>query len=254
MKAAGQLRFRKSLLFAAGGRAMHSRQRGRMRYVRLEAKASYRLQCTAVFTQYGRAAILLARTDYMENVRERKGENTMKNKRKLAVISLVVMMMVTAVGYAAFSDSLTVFGGAASATFDVQFARMVAEGAEAELKLDIQESEKSRGPLQSREDILLFGFMNVVPGKVYTATGTIENHGSINAKFGSIKLDDAAKYFDVWFDAPSLLAPWKQDGYAKPFTINLKLKDEYSKQDEGVTTPFVDLPFTIKATVIYTQE
>ncbi len=40
MKAAGQLRFRKSLLFAAGARAMHSRQRGRMRYVRLEAKAS----------------------------------------------------------------------------------------------------------------------------------------------------------------------------------------------------------------------
>lgn len=178
----------------------------------------------------------------------------MKNKRKLAVISLVVMMMVTAVGYAAFSDTLTVYGGAASATFDVQFKNPIAENSTSDLTFDVAEASASRGRTQNPGDTLLFGFANVVPGKVYTATATIENHGSINAILDRVTLDDAAQYFDVSFDAPTLLAPWRQDGYAKTLTVTLKLKDEYSNQPEGVSLPFVDWPYTIKATINYTQE
>ncbi len=118
----------------------------------------------------------------------------MNSKRKLAVVSLVVMMMVTAVGYAYFSDSLLINGTANNAKFDVQF-KEYANGLSAAYESENRLLEAAAmtmgwpgGPGgggwpggNNNPDVIDVKVTNLVPGESCSLTGTLINKGTVHA-------------------------------------------------------------------------
>ncbi len=169
----------------------------------------------------------------------------MKNKRKLAVISLVVMMMITAVGYAAFSDSLTVLGTAQSATFNVEFVKNKTSADEG-VTVDLVAPEGELA-FQSPSDLITIHVKDALPGKVYRATVQIINRGSVNAKYGSFSLKGIPELFDVTPIPAAVIAP----NETKTFGIDFQLKSSIPDYKEGVLIPLTE---AFVATIVYTQE
>lgn len=105
----------------------------------------------------------------------------MKNKRNLVVISLVVMMMITAVGYAAFSDSLDAIGTATNASFDVQYVYANPADYNADVASVVIGQQNGDVGDDGKYDNLSVAISNIVPGKEYKVKFGIRNNGSVTA-------------------------------------------------------------------------
>jgi hypothetical protein len=117
----------------------------------------------------------------------------MNNKKKLAVISLVVMMMITAVGYAAFSDSLDLQGTATNASFDVQFVYADQADYSANVARVVIGQQTNDGD-DGKYDSLSVAISNIVPGEKYTVKFGVKNNGSVPAYFNGFSLDPVDAY------------------------------------------------------------
>ena len=154
----------------------------------------------------------------------------MNTKRNLFIISLVVMMLITAVGYAAFSDTLTVNGSVGTASFNVQFydVSTVQTGAKngtiaAALDVDEWSGEK---------DKLTITLSNAKPNEVYTAVVRIRNIGASPATFDLL----AYQALDLNPNTCSVVITPGTDpipaGGLATFNITLTMKD-HTSADQG---------------------
>ena len=117
----------------------------------------------------------------------------MKTKRNLLVASLLVMVLLTAVGYASMSDTLDADGTATNGTFNVEFVDMYIDTP------NIQTTVKKQDSSQNENDYLNIKLLNALP-KEYSIPFRIENKGTTAAKIGQsgvILTDTDGKYFDV---------------------------------------------------------
>lgn len=108
------------------------------------------------------------------------------NKKKYLIVALIVLLLALAVGYAAFSDTLTISGTAnAKGTFDLEFVQ-------ADCKLD---AEKSVGIDKDNSTITVSGDKNTAtvvvkdlayPGAGAQFTAVIKNVGTVPAKLKAV--------------------------------------------------------------------
>ncbi len=182
----------------------------------------------------------------------------MKNKRKLAVISLVVMMMVTAVGYAAFSDSLKVEGTASNAKFDVQFVEPNVSGE----YVSVLANSKSLvggghggpgGPgggyndPYDKGDTVHVTVSNLIPGETATATGHIKNLGSVYAYLqGAASITKNTQNYTMTLQLPEVLGYTSADNTGEYFlTVTMKSSiEEKDGVDAGKYTDECDFVFS----------
>ena len=179
----------------------------------------------------------------------------MKNKRKLAVISLVVMMMVTAVGYASFSDNLKIDGYAENAKFDVQWVEQTKEGVY-QSKVKVGLSELSAAGTESLDwwkpdpkpvddpDTLCVSVGNLIPGESVTVTGALVNKGTVHA-YSEGKweyIGGAPNNYDVELTLPKVLNPHNGTG---TYSLKVTMKSGISVS-EGADPKDFDENFDIQ--------
>lgn len=162
----------------------------------------------------------------------------MKNMKKLAVISLVVMMMVTAVGYAAWSDSVTAVGTVVSGTFGVKF--------------DKADSQATQGVSYTHnDDKATFTVGNVIPGEQRLVRLAVKNEGSVPAYLNPTDLiilptldwDNVWLQFKVDASSALYLAPAGQAGDHGYLDITFEMdpkKPLVVNAIDGMMTPFSD--------------
>ncbi len=105
----------------------------------------------------------------------------MNTKRNLIVLSLVVMMLITAVGYASFGDTLVIAGNVSTASFDVQItdASIVGVGS--------PNGVATRSIVKQGNDIadkLTITITDALPGEEYDFVVQVHNFGTSPAKIG----------------------------------------------------------------------
>ena len=122
--------------------------------------------------------------------------NTKKeNKKRLMVILLIVLLLALAVGYAAFSDTLTISGTAkVNGSFDVQFvgnncSKVVEHGCTATVEVGNQTSDTNSNITSDKLTVTVGDL--AYPGAGVQVHAQIKNLGSIPAKITSINPNPA---------------------------------------------------------------
>ncbi len=105
----------------------------------------------------------------------------MNTKRNLLIVSLVVVMMLTAVGYASFSDTLTVNGSVGTASFNVQFSSVDTSGNAGNGMISASIVNQANGG--GVNDKLVISLTNAKPGETYHAIVKVANVGASPAQF-----------------------------------------------------------------------
>lgn len=113
----------------------------------------------------------------------------MNGKRKLVVVVLFLMMMVTAVAYAAWSDTIDVHGTVDTGDFDVHWVDPVVSKTATGVGGD---AEGRVTATHSTDDHYTIVVENAKPGEVYTVQLKAENKGSLEAVRQSMTLDVTA--------------------------------------------------------------
>jgi hypothetical protein len=103
----------------------------------------------------------------------------MNMNKKIAILALVAIMMVTAVGYAAFSDRLAVNGTVSSSDFDVRFVP-INNAANVVVYINGQ-SVSPLGDEVNVADHLDIGITGLIPGTEYPVYVAVKNFGSTPA-------------------------------------------------------------------------
>ena len=160
----------------------------------------------------------------------------MNTKKKLVVLTMVVMMLVTAVGYAAWSDSLVALGTAKTATFDVYFKEASCNG-----QMD---------PVMGLgTDDVCFTVNGIVPGETRTVYLTIKNNGTLDAKLTDLVSTrqplgpyDAINFIMVRSSAETIPA-----GGTGVLEVSFTINDAYDDFDDGQPIVYSDT-FRIKVT------
>ena len=99
-----------------------------------------------------------------------------RNKRSYIIIALIVVLLLSAVGYAAFQANLNITGTATgTATWDVHFKNTSTGGAEA---------------ISNDGHTLTFTSNLSFPGDAQEITAVIENSGTLNAKLTGFTVKD----------------------------------------------------------------
>lgn len=113
-------------------------------------------------------------------------KNSNKKSKKYLIILLVVFLLALAIGYAAFTDILTIDGTAnAKGSFDLIFA-----SAEVTEKVGVNETETTAS-ISTDQDTLTVTVKDIAyPGAGATITAQIENVGTIPAKIKSVTPTD----------------------------------------------------------------
>ena len=182
----------------------------------------------------------------------------MKNMKKLAVISLVVMMMVTAVGYAAFSDDLTVKGTASNAKFDVQFTEAT-DGEYIDLLVNTAAKGPGHGngpkdPKEPKEpkdnpDVISVKVTNLIPGQQATATGKIKNFGTVYAYLDAQgPIVKETQHYVMTLELPAVLGYENDEARVGDFTLTVLMKDHHVSNgiDAGDIEDSADIEFSYR--------
>jgi hypothetical protein len=176
-----------------------------------------------------------------------KAKNRRKNmKRKIAIVSLVAMMLITAVGYASLQDRLTATGTATTGTFDVQFVDTFIDTPNIRTTVGDQTVQGGTNPY----DALTIDVHDMLPDQRYTFTATIKNTGSYKAKFVAPEINNVDnKYFGATVDPKTFetLNP----GETQTFEVTVWLLPQFNSESEGLIVPYSG---TLSVKFIYGQE
>lgn len=144
------------------------------------------------------------------------------NKRGYLVIALIVILLALAVGYAAFTTSLTINGTAATnGTWDVKFTTATM-------------SDATHGTAVVSGDGLTITVSSTLafPGDGFTCTANIKNNGNIPAKLTAFALtDDQGETFsntDIEVKVPTIATDGTEviaAGATCPVTFSVQWKD-----------------------------
>lgn len=165
-----------------------------------------------------------------------------KSKKNYVLIVLVVLLLALAVGYAAFSQSLTISGTATgSTTWDVKF-----------VSATINESGHGDAPTVADNSITVNPVLSY-PGDGCTVTANIKNAGTLPAKLTEFTLTgtDGTTPFtnsDVTIEIPTIATDGTEviaAGKTCPITISIKWNTDS-------TATSVSAPF--KVNFEYTQD
>ena len=108
-----------------------------------------------------------------------------KTKRNYLIVALIIILLSLTIGYAAFSDTLTISGTAnAKGTFDMIFASASIDKATAQ---GIDKDNSSAAPDQSNPNVLNVSIKDLAyPGAGTNVTAVIKNNGTVDAILKSL--------------------------------------------------------------------
>ena len=154
-----------------------------------------------------------------------------KSKKNYLVIVLVVALVSLAVGYAAFSQNLTISGTATgTTTWDVKFT-------------DATMSDTTHGTATVTDEVVTVEGTLGFPGDAFTVTTEITNAGSLPAKLTEFKLTDKDgnefESEDITVEIPTMAT----DGSeiiepGKACTVTIAVKWNEASEKESVTAGF----------------
>ena len=170
-----------------------------------------------------------------------------KQKRNYVIIALLIILLALAIGYAAFSQTLTISGTATgTGTWNVHFTE----------EATISPSGHSvKGPQVTNDTITVDDLTLGYPGDGCTLTVNIKNEGSLAAKLTSLEILDSDgmtpfSNSDITITAPSIegetlaagetcpvtiAIAWNEDSTATSATAGFKVKFTYDQSNEAVT-------------------
>lgn len=152
-----------------------------------------------------------------------------KSKKNYVVIALVVALLSLSLGYAAFSQNLTINGTATgTANWDVKFTSAT-----------MSDASHGSATVDADDTVTVAGLMSY-PGDGFTVTTEITNNGSVDAKLTSFELvsDDGTPFSndDIDVSIPSIQNDSLKAGDVCPVTIAVKWKE--TSEVENVNANF----------------
>ena len=148
-----------------------------------------------------------------------------KSKKNYLVIVLAIALLSLAVGYAAFSQNLTISGTATGSTnWDVKFTKATM-------------SDVNHGTVSYTDDVVTVSGKLSFPGDGFTVESEITNAGSLPAKLTSFTLtDNDGNEFtndDITVEIPELATDGSEviaAGEKCPVTISVKWNNDSEKE------------------------
>lgn len=154
-----------------------------------------------------------------------------KSKKNYLVIALVIALVSLAVGYAAFSQNLTISGTATgTTTWDVKFT-------------DATMSDTTHGTAIVADDTVTVNGTLGFPGDAFTVTTEITNAGSLPAKLTEFNLtDDTGAEFandDVTVEIPTMATDGTEIiAPGEACTVTIAVKWNEASEKESVSAGF----------------
>lgn len=164
----------------------------------------------------------------------------MKSNKKSIIILLVVLLVLVAVGFAAFNDVLTITGTAnASGKFDVNFTEASVSGSSTGIDTENSSAVIVAGNDSDEVTIVASGLEDSSSRAVFNVT--IRNDSTVTAKLNALSVAyNGSDTEDDLFVVTTSLTPNETlaIGESKAYTVTVALKDEAEISDLNSTASF----------------